>query len=34
MKVIKVPMEEDLLQRLSRQAKARRLTRAALIREA
>jgi metal-responsive CopG/Arc/MetJ family transcriptional regulator len=34
MKVIKVSMKEDLLRRLSREAKARRLTRAALIREA
>ena len=34
MKVVKVPMKEDLLRRLSREAKARNLTRAALIRKA
>jgi predicted transcriptional regulator len=34
MKVIQVVMEEDFLQRLSREARARRLTRSALIREA
>ena len=34
MKVIKVAVEEDLFLRLSRQAKARKLTRAALVREA
>ncbi|MGO8819371.1 MAG: hypothetical protein ACLQVG_32465 [Terriglobia bacterium] len=34
MKVIKVPMKEDLLCRLSHEAKAHQLTRAALIREA
>jgi hypothetical protein len=34
MKVIKVLMNEDLLKRLSREAKTRKLARAALIREA
>jgi metal-responsive CopG/Arc/MetJ family transcriptional regulator len=34
MEVIQVVMEEDLLQRLSREARARRLTPSALIREA
>ena len=34
MTIIQVAMNEDLLRRLSREAKARRLTRAALIREA
>jgi metal-responsive CopG/Arc/MetJ family transcriptional regulator len=34
MKVIQVAMKEDLLRRITREAKARRLTRAALIREA
>ncbi|MGD0227296.1 MAG: ribbon-helix-helix protein, CopG family [Terriglobia bacterium] len=34
MKIIKVPIKEDLLRRLSREAKARKLSRAALIREA
>jgi len=34
MKVIKVPMNDDLLRRLSREAIDRKLTRAALIREA
>lgn len=34
MKVIQVPMEEELLRRVNRLARARRSTRAALIREA
>ena len=34
MKVIKVPMEEDLFRHLAREAKARKVTRVALIHEA